>query len=204
MTVIGLVGRIAAGKSTVARAFRDRGAAIIDADQIAHAVLADPAVIGELADRFGAAVLDEAGQVSRPALARLVFGLTPAHEAALADLEAIVHPRIRERIEAGLAAAKGGPAATPGGLVVLDVPLLMQGGWDRRCDRIVQVECDEAIRQRRLDRRGWSADQRAARERAWQRNYRPPPPEKTVVVDASSDPSYTSLQVETVVAGLRD
>jgi len=203
MTVIGLVGRIAAGKSTVARAFRDRGAAIIDADQIAHAVLADPAVIGELADRFGAAVLDEAGQVSRPALARLVFGLTPAHEAALADLEAIVHPRIRERIEAGLA-AEGGTAATPGGVVVLDVPLLMQGGWDRRCDRIVQVECDEAIRQRRLDRRGWSADQRAARERAWQRNYRPPPPEKTVVVDASSDPSYTSLQVETVVARLRD
>ena len=203
MTVIGLVGRIAAGKSTVARAFRDRGAAIIDADQIAHAVLADPAVIGELADRFGAAVLDEAGQVSRPGLARLVFGLTPSHEAALADLEAIVHPRIRERIEAGLA-AEGGTAATPGGVVVLDVPLLMQGGWDRRCDRIVQVECDEAIRQRRLDRRGWSADQRAARERAWQRNYRPPPPEKTVVVDASSDPSYTSLQVETVVARLRD
>ena len=203
MTVIGLVGRIAAGKSTVARAFERHGAAIIDADRIAHAVLTEPAVIGEIVARFGTGVLGEGGAVNRPALAREVFGPTPAHDQALRDLEGIVHPRIRGVIEARLPDAGDLPAGKQdGGLVVLDVPLLMQAGWDRRCDRIVEVACDEPTRQQRLDARGWPAGQRAARERAWQRNYRPPSPEKTVRVDASGDPSYTCHQVEAFLADL--
>lgn len=204
MTVIGLVGRIAAGKSTVARAFERHGAVIIDADRIAHAVLGEPDVIGEIVARFGPGVRDEGGAVNRPALARLVFGPTPAHDQALRDLEGIVRPRIRGQIESRLRDTDDLPASKQdGGVVVLDVPLLMQAGWDRRCDRIVEVVCDEPTRQRRLDARGWPAEQRAARERAWQRNYLPPNPEKTVRVDASGDPSYTFEQVEAFLAGFR-
>jgi dephospho-CoA kinase len=80
-------------------------------------------------------------------------------------------------------------------VVVLDVPLLMQVGLDARCDRFVQIECEETERQRRLNARGWPAVQRAAREQAWERRYRQPPQEKTWVVDASGDPAYTFLQV---------
>lgn len=195
MIVIGLVGKIGAGKSTVARAFADRGAEVLDADRIAHEVLAEPAAVAAIVARFGGGVLDGAGRVRRPALAELVFGPTAAHDAALEDLEAIVHPRVRRRIESRLAELRSDGAAGHPPAVVLDVPLLMQAGWDRLCDRLVLVSCDEAVRQRRVDARGWPADQRAARERAWSRHQRPPAEEKTLLVDASGDPAYTREQV---------
>jgi dephospho-CoA kinase len=202
MVVIGLVGKIAAGKSTVAQAFADRGVEVIDADRLAHAALADPEAVARIVARFGADVLDGAGRVRRPVLAERVFGPTAGHDAALRDLEAIVHPLVRRRIEARLAeigATERGGRGTP---VVLDVPLLMQAGWDRLCDRIVAVQCDEAVRQRRLEARGWPTAQRAARERAWERHYRPPPAEKTVVVDASAELAYTAAQVARILKSI--
>ncbi len=200
MIVIGLVGRIAAGKSTVARAFAARGAEVIDADRLAHAVLDEPDAVGRIVARFGADVLDPAGRVRRPVLAERVFGPTAEHDAALRDLEAIVHPLVRGRIESRLAAIAAAEDSGVPGMVVLDVPRLIQAGWDRRCERIVVVECDEATRQRRLAERGWPSIQRAARERAWERNYRPPPAEKTLVVDAAGDPAYTQGQVDRIAA----
>ena len=203
MIIVGIVGKIGAGKSTVARAMADLGAEVIDADRIAHDVLAEPEVVAAIAARYGAEVLDDAGRVRRPRLAERVFGPTPAHDAALTELEAIVHPRVRGRIDERLAAIA---AAAPAGvrpLVVLDVPLLMQAGWDRRCDRLVRVDCDEAERRRRVDLRGWPELQRQARERAWERGYRPPPPEKTLVVDASGDPAYTRTQVGQAIEAVR-
>ncbi|MEX0687170.1 MAG: dephospho-CoA kinase [Pirellulales bacterium] len=201
MTVVGLIGRIAAGKSTVARAFASQGAEVIDADRIAHEVLADRDVVQEVARRYGPETVDAEGRVRRPVLAGAVFGPSAAHDKALVDLEAIVHPRVRQRIEDRLATI----AAAPGGagkVVVLDVPLLVQAGWDGRCDSLVLVECVEEERQRRLDGRGWPEIQRAARERAWQRGYQPPGPEKTLVVDASGDPAYTRSQVDRIVRSL--
>jgi len=196
MIVIGLVGRIGAGKSTVARAFAARGAEVIDADRLAHEVLADPGAVAEVVDRFGADVLAEDGRVRRPVLAERVFGPTAGHDAALRDLEAIVHPRVRARVEARLADVRAAEPADRPAVVVLDVPLLMQAGWDGFCDRLVVVSCVDDVRQRRLDARGWPADQRAARERAWSRGERPPAPEKTVVVDASGSMAYTQSQVD--------
>jgi dephospho-CoA kinase len=194
MIIVGLVGKIAAGKSTVARALEALGAEIIDADRIAHDVLADPEVVQEIVRRFGDEVVDAAGHLRRPALAQLVFGPTATHDAALSELEAIVHPRVRQKIDQQIAAVAGAPNAAEA-VVVLDVPLLMQVGLDGRCDRIVLVECEETERRRRLDARGWPELQRAARERAWARRYRLPPQEKTWLVDATGDPAYTRAQV---------
>jgi dephospho-CoA kinase len=201
MIVIGLVGRIGAGKSTVAKAFAAAGAEVIDADRIAHDVLAEPEVIDAIAARFGAGAIDAEGRVRRPVLAEAVFGASPEHEQALADLERIVHPRVRHRIEARLAALAAEPLSGPG-LVVLDVPLLVQTGWDRRCDRLVLVECPEPGRQRRLDERGWPAHQRAARERAWERGWQSPSAAKTLVVDTSGDSAYTFDQVVRICRAL--
>lgn len=203
MIVVGLVGRIGAGKSTVARAMADLGAEVVDADRIAHAVLAEPEVVAEIVTRFGSDVVDAAGSVRRPVLAERVFGRTPTHDAALADLEAIVHPRVRRRIDERLAAIAGAEPSDEPAVAVLDVPLLMQSGWDERCDWLVEVVCDEAERHRRIERRGWSEPQRRARERAWERAYRQPPPEKTSVVDASGDPAYTASQVGQVLQAIR-
>lgn len=198
MIVIGLVGRIGAGKSTVARAFAARGSEVIDADRLAHEVLADPGAVAEVVARFGADVLADDGRVRRPVLAERVFGPTSDHDAALRDLEAVVHPRVRARVEARLAELEAVEPADPAAVVVLDVPLLMQAGWDQLCDRLVVVSCAEEVRQRRLDARGWPAAQRAARERAWSRGERLPAPQKTDVVDASGSVAYTQAQVDRI------
>jgi dephospho-CoA kinase len=189
MIVIGLVGRIGAGKSTVAGMFAARGADVIDADALAHEALDEPAVRAALAARFGAEVVDAAGRVSRAALADRVFGATPGHAAALADLEAIVHPRVRRRMEERADGRRR--------VAVLDVPLLAQTGWDAACDRLVVVACDAAVRQARLAARGWRPEQIAARDRAWERAAALPTAaaEKTTTVDAAADPAYTEAMV---------
>jgi dephospho-CoA kinase len=200
MIVIGLVGRIGAGKSTVARMVAAEGAEVLDADALAHEALAEPDVRAAVVDRFGPEVLDAAGRLSRAALAERVFGPTPGHAAALADLEAVVHPEVRRRIAARLAALRAAEAADGRRrVVVLDVPLLVQAGWDAACDRLVIVECEESVRRTRLAARGWSPDQIAARDRAWDRSGRPAlPAEKSIAVDASDDLAYTRAAVSRI------
>ena len=206
MIVVGLVGRMAAGKSTVARMFAALGAHVIDADALAHEVLDEPDVRRAVVSRFGAGVAGPDGRVSRPALADIVFAGDAVAEAALADLEAIVHPLVRRRMEAALAALRRAEAAGgPPTVAVLDVPLLVQAGWADACDRIVVVECAEPERRRRLEARGVDSRQRAARDRAWDRagDPRTAAPGKTVVVDASGDETYTAEQVGRLWSGMR-
>ena len=192
--VVGIVGKIGAGKSTVAGMLADLGAEVVDADRIAHDVLGEEAVRRAVRGRFGDGVLGADGAVDRRALARVVFGPGPVHAAALRDLEAIVHPLVHDRIAARLAAAgKGGER---GRVVVLDVPLLVKSGWVGACDVVVVLECDDEVRHRRLAGR-FSPAQIAAREAAW--NLHPPvglPPEKTASVDTSGDRAYTRGQVD--------
>jgi dephospho-CoA kinase len=191
--VIGIIGRIGAGKSTVAALLADHGARVIDADRIAHEVLLDGEVRDALVERFGVRVLVEPAAggtpaVNRRVLAGLVFGPSDSHRAALADLEGIVHPRVHRRIEQALAessaAEQGGGSVTR---VVLD-----------RCDLVLVLECPDAIRRGRIAGR-FPAEQIAAREAAWNRH--PPPvlrPEKTRIVDTSGDPAYTRSQIERI------
>lgn len=198
MAVVGLTGRIGAGKSTVAALFARQGAVVIDADAVAHAVLDEPEVREALAVRFGTAVIAPDGTVLRPALARFVFGPDPDHSRALADLEALVHPRVRVRMADALAVALGAGAS-----VVLDVPLLAGSGLEPRCDLVVVVECDPTVRRQRLIDRGLTGSQIAQRDAAWERSARragesPWPAERTRVVDTSGDLSYTRFQVERI------
>lgn len=204
MIVIGLVGRSGAGKSTVARMFAALGADVIDADALAHEVLDDPEVRAAVVARFGAEVVGPAGRVSRPALAMRVFGPTPDHATALADLEAIVHPPVRTRIAARLAALRTAEHADGRRRVaVLDVPLLVQSGWDAACDRLVVVECADQVRQARLAARGWSPEQIASRDRAWERDGgRPVSLARAAPVDTSGDPAYTAGEVERIWSSL--
>lgn len=127
--VIGLTGGIASGKSEVARRFAARGIVIVDADRLARDVVA-PGTPGLAAvvERFGAGVLDASGALDRAALRRRVFDDADARRA----LEAIVHPRVREAIEAGCRAA-------PGPYVVADIPLLAEGGGRARYPGLARI-----------------------------------------------------------------
>jgi len=151
--VLGLVGGVGSGKSSVAGLLRARGLLVLDADAEARAVVELPEVCRALAVRFGADVLDARGQLDRGRLAQRAF----ADPAATADLNALVHPRVRERLLAALEAAGDRP-------VVLDVPLLLESPLAARVTRWVFVEAPEAAREARVSGRGWPAGERARRE----------------------------------------
>jgi len=149
--VVGLTGGIGSGKSTVAALFQALGAAVIDTDVIAHELTApgQPAV-EQIRARFGAAYLTARGALDRARMRELVF----ADAAAKRDLEAILHPRIRE-----LSAARVAQAGTP--YAILAVPLLAEtGGYPGLIDRVLVVDCEESLQRERTRRRsGLSADQ---------------------------------------------
>jgi dephospho-CoA kinase len=150
---IGLTGPIGCGKSTVAGWLGERGATVIDADRAARDVTApgEPTLDLVLA-RFGADVLAADGSLDRAALGRIVF----ADPRALGDLEAIVHPAVRTRIEAGVAAAED---ANPDVVVVIEAIKLVEGGLAALCDEIWLVTCTpEEQRSRLIDRGSTAAD----------------------------------------------
>lgn len=117
---IGLTGGIACGKSTVAAMLVQRGAILIDADQIAReVVLPGSPALALVAERFGLGVLQEDGSLNRKALGEIVF----RDEAARKDLEGLLHPRIRALMRERMETAE---RLTPDKLVVVDVPLLFE------------------------------------------------------------------------------
>ncbi len=151
--VIGLLGGIGSGKSAVARLLARRGLLVLDADAEARVVTDLPAVRRALAERFGAELLDAAGNLDRALLAQRAFG----DPAATADLNAIVHPHVRARLQALLDAAGTRP-------VVLDVPLLLESPLAAQVTCWVLVEASEEARDRRVAGRGWAPDERSRRE----------------------------------------
>jgi len=131
MLVVGLTGGIGAGKSTVAGLLAGHGVLVVDADLVARQVLEQggPA-LAAVARRFGPAVLRADGSLDRAALAALVF----ADENARRDLEALVHPAVRQ----GLAQRVADRAGTDD-VVVLEVPLLAESGRDTYALDVVVV-----------------------------------------------------------------
>jgi dephospho-CoA kinase len=148
MKVIGLTGNIGCGKSTVAGMLRDLGVAVIDADAVARQVrLNDGEARARIEERFGTLEAVE--------LAEIVF----TDPAALADLEAILHPAVRDEVRSLLAelVEAGAEAACIEAIKLLESPLL------DRCDETWVVRCDEADAIARLARRG--VDEASARAR---------------------------------------
>lgn len=159
MVVVGLTGGIGSGKSTVSAMLAARGATVIDADRLAREVVA-PGTPGhrEVVARFGPDVVAADGSLDRQALADVVFG----DPAALADLNAIVHPEVRARIEEGLAELRS--ASPDNGVVVLEIPLLIESGRSYGAAAVIVVDCEEDVALRRLvEQRGM--DEEDARRR---------------------------------------
>lgn len=143
MLRVGLTGGIGSGKSTVAQRFSSHGAVVVDADVLAREVVAPGSRgLAAIVDRFGDAVLDDAGALNRPALGALVF----ADEASRRDLESITHPLIAERTRELVA------GAPEDAVVVHDVPLLVEKHYGPGYHLVVVVGADEETRVKRLMR----------------------------------------------------
>jgi dephospho-CoA kinase len=155
---IGLTGPIGCGKSTIGRWLGELGAVVVDADNIARRVtdVGEPALAAVVA-RFGEVYRRPDGSLDRAALGRLVF----SDKAALRDLEAIVHPATRPRIEAAVAGAEAAGALA----VVIEAIKLIEAGYAAECDEVWLVTCDAEAQCRRMVGRGSppaEADQRIA------------------------------------------
>lgn len=159
--IIGLIGGIASGKSTVARYLQARGALWLDSDTMAHEVLKSPEVIDLLRERLGKTVINVDGAVDRKRIAELVFGSDKQSSANLAWLQSIVHPRVRKITEERIAEAAGRYQ-----LAIVDAPLLLEAGWGPRCQRILFIDTPLEMRHQLAAQRGWSQDELERREAA--------------------------------------
>ena len=148
---VGLTGGIGSGKSTVADLFAAHGAALIDADLIAHELTAPGgAAIAAVREAFGAEAIGPDGALDRAWMRQLVFSQPEAKQ----RLEAILHPRIRAQLAAKAAAA-------PEPVVIVVVPLLIESGdWQERFDRLLVVDCPECTQiERVMTRSGLQRDE---------------------------------------------
>lgn len=143
LPVIGILGGIGSGKSFISRLFADLGCAVIDADHLAHEVLMLPEVRDQVKQIFGAGVLNDDGTVNRRQLAEKVF----QDSYLLNILNDLVHPRVIEKAEALIRFYQENQSCKA---IVLDIPLLVEVGWENRCDFLVFVECSVENRLRRL------------------------------------------------------
>lgn len=163
MPIVGLIGGVGSGKSSLARALAARRQiVVVDGDRAGHHVLTQPSVKDPIRARFSGDVFDEHGEIDRKALGREVFGSSPQHRRAKADLEAIVHPRIRQILEQEIAEAKQRSGIEA---VLLDAAVLLEAGWRDLCDVVVFVDVPYPQRLARVqEKRGWDEGQLKVRE----------------------------------------
>lgn len=192
MKIIGLTGGIACGKSTVSTELRARGAAIIDADALAHE-LSQPhqPLFNAYVQRFGREIVTENGTLDRAAIARRVF----ADPAVRAEVDAIAHPLIRMAAEERLRAARDENKRA----AVLDVPLLFEAGWDALADETWVVALPREEQLARLLARDTSMDEGEARARI---AAQMPLAEKCARADVIIDNSGTKEEIREYIGKL--
>jgi dephospho-CoA kinase len=144
MLVVALTGGIGAGKSLVAQYFSELGARVVDADQLARiAIERGSAGFDEVVTRFGESILRN-GDIDRKALGEIVF----QDKTAKADLEAIIHPKVRELFLEVVADLESDE------ILIYEIPLLVETGAAKNFDQIITVEADLETRKARLLKRG--------------------------------------------------
>lgn len=193
LLIIGLTGTFGSGKSTIARMFEECGAAVIDADAIAHEVVKPgmPA-LREIQDVFGPSYLLPNGNLDRKKMAALVFTAPDQKE----KLESIIHPRVLEETERqiehyrALHQRTGQPRA-----VVLNIPLLFEKGLQRMTDKTVVVVIEEAQRFRRARERDGIGEQEVVRRLAAQWPQRRKISLADYVIENSGSPEAARQQV---------
>jgi dephospho-CoA kinase len=186
--MVGLTGGIGSGKSTVARMLVERGAVVVDADQIAREVVepGQPA-LAALVEAFGPEILRPDGSLDRTELAARAF----VSDETRKQLEAITHPAIGEEFLRRVAAA---PAD---GIVVHDVPLLVESTRGYDYGAVIVVEAPKELRLLRLEARGVSrAD--AERRMALQAGDEDRRKVATWVIDNGADLNHLQRQIRAI------
>ena len=195
MLLVGLTGGIGAGKSTVASLLAERGAVILDADQVARDVVEpDQPAFTALVERFGPEIVGADGRLDRQALADRAFATDDAREA----LNAITHPAVHAEFGRRMT------EAPTDAIVILDVPLLVESktAAERGYEVVIVVEAPEHLRLDRLVDRGLDRDDAAARMRS-QASDEERRAVATHLIDNATDHAALVTQVDALWADLQ-
>jgi len=144
--IIGILGGICSGKTAVAAEFAKLGCKVIDADEIAHQVLGEASVKEKIIGSFGKSVYYK-GKIDRRKLADIVF----SDGKKISKLNSIVHPVVLERVEQLIKRYRERPEIKA---IVLDMPLLAEVNWAKRCDKLIFVACNRSTRLKRAKKMG--------------------------------------------------
>ena len=168
--IIGILGGIGSGKSTVAAEFAKLGCKVIDADKIVHGLLDELSVKEKVVGLFGRSILNPEGKIDRGKLAEVVFVnvrsqkseiTSQKSESALCLLSSVLHPLVLQRARELI---KQYDCQNQVKAIVLDMPLLVEVGWDKRCDKLIFVDCEQKLRLDRAKKLGFDKNQVKIRE----------------------------------------
>ena len=196
MLRVALTGGIATGKTYVAARLREAGVAVVDADVLAREVVAPgTAGLAAIVKRFGEGILTSEGTLDRARLGEVVF----QDAAARKDLEAIVHPAVRQRIEEFFERL---PAGTP--FAVADIPLLYETGRAKEFDKVIVAAAPPETQIVRVMSRDHVSRQQAERRLAAQLPIASKVQKADFVIHTDGPHAETDTQVAAVVTKLRE
>jgi len=153
--VVGLTGGFGVGKSSVAQLFKNLGAEVIDADEIAHAAMKKGSpVFDSIIELFEEALHPGGKKMDREKVAEIVFTDSKKRK----ELEAIIHPYVYEKIKEEIEASERK-------VILVEVPLLFEAGFETLCNKIAVVACNSAVKMKRLKKK-FTEQEIRARERA--------------------------------------
>lgn len=155
--IIGIIGGIGSGKSTVAAELGKLGCKVINADKIAHELLEKKTVKKKILEYFGQEILNPEGKINRRKLAEIVF----ADTRKLASLNRVIHPLVFEKTEKLIEKYNSQKKVKA---IVLDMPLLVEAGYEKRCDTLIFIDCEQKIRAKRAEKMGFNKNQLKIRE----------------------------------------
>jgi dephospho-CoA kinase len=192
--IIGLTGGIATGKSTVARMLVERGALLVDADQIAREVVQPGStLLAEIAHVFAVDeqlnILNSDGTLDRKKLGEYIFD----HADAKQKLEALIHPAIRNQILSQMNALA---TQHPESLVIVDIPLLFESKYDRIFDQVIVVYVPREVQIQRLMERDGLSEEQAQQRIFAQMSIEEKRQLATVVIDNRADLAHTEQQID--------
>lgn len=191
--LVGLTGSLGSGKSTLSRLLEERGAAVVDADHLAHEVIERPLLVQELSRALGTGIVRPDGTLDRREIGRRAFA-TPEGRSAL---NRIVRQPLEEAIWQAVETARVSGATA----VIVDAPLLFEWGIDDRFDALVVVMAAEPIRRDRVRRRGMSGEEFEARS-AGQIDPDQKAAKADFVIDNSGDLAALEAQAQRLFEGL--
>jgi dephospho-CoA kinase len=156
---IGLTGGLGSGKSLVLKLLQKKGIPVLQTDHLGHEILKEKKFSKALTGQFGKGILDRRGIIDRKKLGAVVFNRSSQRK----KLNELLHPEIRKRVARWI--TRQSLRRLPYGMVVVEVPLLFERGYNRFFDRVLCVSAPAVQRHQRLLKRGWNLSEIRLREK---------------------------------------